>query len=549
MSREVLKIEGLRIGVKSGAETRELTHGTDLSVRAGEFFALVGESGSGKTVTAQAALGFLPQPGGVRISGRVELDGRDLFALPEEELRKIRGKEVGLVFQEPSSALDPLMRVGRQLKETLLLHGGSEGADERVREMLRAVELPERVLDAWPHELSGGMQQRAVIAMALMHRPSLLVADEPTTALDVTIQAQVLELLAKLRKELDVAVLFVTHNLALVAQRADRLAVMEKGSIVEEGSVEEFFRAPKHPYSRRLLASVPKLPEPGRISVPDAGAEKAGTPERRTILEGRGLRVRFATKFDLLGRPTEWLDAVDGVDVAVGEDHALGLVGESGSGKSTLGQTLLGLRLPSEGEVFADGALFATPAGLAMRSAAKERAFRRRFQIVFQDTASSLNPRSTVFDILARPMLAHGICAKADARRRCAELLDLVELPSDSLGRFPHAFSGGQRQRVAIARALSLRPKLLVCDEIVSALDVTIQAQILGLLKRLRKEFRLSLLFIAHDLAVVHEVCDDVAVMKSGRIVERGPCAEVFARPSDPYTKKLLAAVPRIGAE
>ena len=318
MSREVLRIEGLRIGVKSDSGLRELTHGTDLSVRAGEFFALVGESGSGKTITAQTALGFLPQPGGVRIAGRVELDGEDLFAKTEEELREIRGKRVGLVFQEPSAALDPLMRVGRQLKETLLLHGAAEGADERVCEMLRAVELPERVLDAWPHELSGGMQQRAVIAMALMHRPSLLVADEPTTALDVTIQAQVLDLLAKLRSELGAAVLFVTHNLALVAKYADRLAVMEKGEIVEEGTVGEFFRAPKHPYSRRLLASVPKLPEAERVSAGDPGA---AAEERRTILEGRGLRVRFATKHDLLGRPTEWLDAVDGVDVAV---HQIG---------------------------------------------------------------------------------------------------------------------------------------------------------------------------------------------------------------------------------
>jgi len=542
MSGAVLGISGLRIGVKDAGGVRELTHGVSLEVRRGEFFALVGESGSGKTITAQTALGFLPRPGGVLLEGDVRLEGEPVFSMPEERLRELRGGRVGMVFQEPSSALDPLMRVGDQMREAVRLHGKAGDVEKRVREMARSVELPERVIDAWPHELSGGMLQRAVVAMALAHRPALLVADEPTTALDVTIQAQVLDLLDRLRRETGVSVLFVTHNLALVAQRAGRLAVMRQGEIVEEGTPAEFFRAPRHPYSRRLLAAVPRLPE-----VVEPAPEERPAPEGPALAEARGLRVRFPAKFSLFGKPKEWVEAVRGVDLAVRADSALGLVGESGSGKSTLGQTLLGLIRPSEGEVFLDGKLVSDAKGFAKRSAEEERRLRRAFQIVFQDTGSSLNPRMTVRQILSLPMIRHGLCGRADAERKCAELLDMVELPRDSLSRFPHAFSGGQRQRIAVARALSLRPKLLVCDEIVSALDVTVQAQILALLKRLRAELGLSLLFIAHDLAVVREVCEEVAVMKDGEIVERGPCASVFARPSEPYTKKLLAAVPRVG--
>lgn len=548
VSDHLLKISDLRIGVSSPHGVKELVCGVDLQLRRGEFFALVGESGSGKTLTAQAVLGFLPQPGGVLMGGEVLLEGRNLFSISERERESLRGKSVGLVFQEPGQALDPLMRIGRQLEESLRLHGVEEDLERRTREMVERVELPERVLRAWPHELSGGMQQRVVIAMAIAHHPSLLIADEPTTALDATIQAQVMELLNQLRRDLGMTVLFVTHNLALVAQHADRLAVMERGVIVEEGSVDSFFRSPQHPYSQRLLRAVPRLPSDDalRQAFDAEGTSSLNRVTSELLVELRGLKVHFPTKRNFWGRPTDWVRAVDGVDLKIHANEVLALVGESGSGKSTLGQTLLGLQRPTAGEIFLDGKLFADSSGVRAGDRAEQSALRQRFQIVFQDTASSLNPRATIEEILVRPMLHHRLCTPGEARGHALELLRLVELPEDSLFRFPHAFSGGQRQRIAIARALSLRPSLLVCDEIVSALDVTVQAQILELLRKIRRELGLAVLFIAHDLALVREFCDRVAVMWNGVVVEEGSASSLFAHPQHPYTRKLLSAVPRI---
>lgn len=550
----LLKIQNLRIGVRSSSGVKELVRGVDLDIRTGEFFALVGESGSGKTITAQSVLGFLPQPAGELISGTVFLNGKSLFELSEPEREELRGKEVGLVFQEPGSALDPLMKIGKQLKEALWLHGVSDRLDERIAEMVKRVELPERVLNAWPHELSGGMQQRVVIALALAHEPQLLIADEPTTALDATIQAQVMELLDKLRRELGMALLFVTHNLALVAQYADRLGVMENGLLVEEGDAEHFFASPQHPYSQRLLRAVPRLPtdeELKAIAQNSSSSDEVQKEEReklgqQPLVEARKLHVHFPTRRNFWGKVTEWVRAVDGVDLAIYANEVVALVGESGSGKSTLGQALIGLLPVTAGEVFLNGKLFSDSKGIQMRKSRENHRLRQNYQIVFQDTANSLNPRSTVEEILSRPLIEHRICSKEEVKKRVVELLQMVELPADSLGRFPHAFSGGQRQRIAIARALTLRPKLLICDEIVSALDVTVQAQILELLKRLKEELQLSILFIAHDLAVVREFCDRALVLSSGRVVEEGPVAQLFAHPQHSYTIQLLSAVPRI---
>lgn len=549
-TQPLLKLSGLRIGVRNRERVRELVKGVDLTIDQGEFFALVGESGSGKTLTAQSALGFLPQPGGELLGGEVWLQGEELFSLSEEERQQRRGRSVGLIFQEPGLALDPLMRIGKQLEEAFRLHGVHDELHRPLRDLLAKVELPERVLQAWPHELSGGMQQRVMIAMAMAHRPALLIADEPTTALDVTIQAQVMELLNQLRKEYGVAVLFVTHNLALVAQYADRLAVMEEGVVVEEGSVEQFFKNPQHPYSQRLLRAVPRLPSDDALrSAVLQQAKPAESQKMVPLAELRNLKVHFPLKRDFWGRPTDWVRAVDGVSLSISPNEVVALVGESGSGKSTLGQALLGLHPVSDGEVFLDGTLFSDRIGVKEGNRQEASRLRRRFQIIFQDTASSLNPRATVQEILTQPMLQHRLCSKKEAPEQAAKLLTLVELPADALHRFPHAFSGGQRQRIAIARALSLRPQLLVCDEIVSALDVTIQAQILALLRRLRQELQLSILFIAHDLAVVREFCDRVAVMSSGKLVEERETAALFAHPKHPYTQQLLAAVPRISFE
>ena len=589
----------------SGGTVRALD-GVDLDLPRGETFAIVGESGCGKSMTALTLMRLLPETGRVA-SGSVRLDGTELLSLPERRMRDVRGRRVAMIFQEPATSLNPVLTVGTQIAEVLTRHAGVRGAAARARavELLDAVGIADsaRRVDDYAFQLSGGMKQRVMIALALAGEPDLLVADEPTTALDVTIQAQVLDLLRSLQAKRGMSILLITHDLGVVAGMAHRVAVMYAGQIVEVAARDSFFRAPQHPYSRKLFAALPatgkrgaelevipgQVPalsgefsgcrfadrcerafdrcrtEPpgwtriadghlvrchlreteraGAIAVAPAPGETAarGGGQSRPLLEVRDLKVHFPIRRGIFKRTVGHVRAVDGVSLAIRPGRTLALVGESGCGKTTVGKSLLQLIRPSAGEVDFDGT--------ALTALRGERLRRRRadFQIVFQDPYASLNPRMRVHDILMEGMSALGILAsRTERERRLVELLGQVGLPAEAAFRYPHEFSGGQRQRIAIARALSVNPKLVVCDEPTSALDVSVQAQILNLLKRLQRELGLAYLFITHNLAVVEYLADEIAVMYLGRIVERGTVGEVLGAPQHPYTQALLAAVPTI---
>ena len=533
----VLQVSNLntRLDVASG-EVRAVD-GIDFEIARGECFALVGESGSGKSMTALSVMRLLPEAGRIA-DGRVLLDGQELLALPEAAMRAVRGRRVAMIFQEPSTALNPVLTVGRQISEVIERHSGEKDPGSKVLKLLEAVGLPEpeQRVDQFPFQLSGGQRQRVMIAAALAADPEVLIADEPTTALDVTIQAQILELLAKLQAERQMAILFITHDLGIVWKMAQRVAVMREGKIVEVASREEFFRAPKHPYSQKLFAALPER-LPGRVS------EGAAPAESQVLAEARDLKVWFPIRKGVFKRVVGHVRAVDGVSLAVRAGRTLALVGESGSGKTTVGKAMLRLIEPTGGEVAFEGT------NLGTLSRAELRSRRRAMQIVFQDPYASLNPRMRVTDILAEGMKSLGIGA-SDAERvaRMGELLDQVGLPRESLGRYPHEFSGGQRQRIAIARALAVEPRLIVCDEPTSALDVSVQAQILNLLKSLQDRLGIAYLFITHNIAVVDYLAHEVAVMYKGRIVEHGAAQAVLHSPQHDYTRALLAAVPRIEA-
>ncbi|SMF94005.1 peptide/nickel transport system ATP-binding protein [Methylomagnum ishizawai] len=531
----LLTVTDLHIGFQQGRDYAPAVAGVSFGIGRGESFALVGESGSGKSVTALSVLRLLPHNGRVR-GGSVRLGETDVFALPEYAMGGVRGRRIGIVFQDPMSSLNPVMAIGRQLGETLRLHLGLKGAALRRRalELLDQVGLPDpaRHLDEYPHQLSGGMRQRVMIALALAGEPELLIADEPTTALDVTLQAQILELLKRLRRERGMALWLITHDFGIVAELADRVAVMRSGRIVEQGG-PEFFQRQKHDYSRELLAAMPRI---------DACLDRpVRTETGPALLEVEDFRVHYPIKRGLLQRTVDRVRAVDGVSFRLGQGETLALVGESGCGKTTLGKGILNLIETSSGRVRFEGAEIA---GLAREARRKRCA---EMQIVFQDPYSSMNPRMVVGDIIEeglraqRPELGAG-----ERRERCEELLRAVGLPVAARLRYPHEFSGGQRQRICIARALAVEPKLIVCDEPTSALDVSVQAQILKLLKQLRERRGLSYLFITHDLAVVAELADRVAVMHRGRIVELGETRQVLYEPAHDYTRKLLAAVPKL---
>jgi peptide/nickel transport system ATP-binding protein len=532
MAEPLLRVSGLSIAF--GA-TR-IVDDVSFAVPAGRALGLVGESGSGKTMTALAVMGLLPFPGRIT-GGRIGWEGQSIEALPPDARRRLRGSGMAMVFQEPLSALNPVMTCGEQVGEALRVKGrlAPRAARDRVVELLQKVGIPDpaRRADDYPHQLSGGMRQRVMIAMALAESPKLLIADEPTTALDVTIQAQILDLLARLREEEGLALLLITHNLGVVARLADRVAVMKEGRIVEEADTADLLAAPRHEYTQRLLAAVPRVERP-RTEPPAA----AGAP----LLELDAVSRRFAARRDGLFGRKRYVDAVRRVSLTVHRGETLGLVGESGCGKTTLGRLALRLLTPGEGRIRFDGD------DLTRRSRRALRPWRRRAQMVFQDPAGSLNPRLTVEAMLMEPLEVHGVARGAAARTRVRELLAQVGLPPEHAGRYPHQFSGGQRQRIGIARALTLGPDLLVLDEPVSALDVSIQAQVLELLKRLKRELNLTYLFVGHDLGVVRQFCDRVAVMYLGEIVEVAPVEELYARPLHPYTKALLAAVPRLEA-
>ena len=502
--------------------------GVSFTLNRGETLALVGESGSGKSVSALSILQLLPYPHARHPSGSICLRGEELLGAAPDRLREVRGNQIAMVFQEPMTSLNPLHSIEKQVGETLSLHKGLSGAQRRTRilELLELVGLPDAAhrLNALPHELSGGQRQRVMIAMALANEPDILIADEPTTALDVTIQAQILKLLKELQAKLGMAILFITHDLGIVRKMADRVCVMRAGEVVETGTVAEIFTDPHHPYTRQLLAAEPKGEPP---------PEMDDAPE---IVASEELKVWFPLKRGVFGRVVDHVRAVDGVSASVREGQTLGVVGESGSGKTTLGLAMLRL-LSSEGAIRFDGQRIDGLPNKALRP------LRKGMQIVFQDPFGSLSPRLSVGEIVEEGLLVHGLAKDRSARRaRIAQALEEVGLDSAMQDRYPHEFSGGQRQRIAIARALVLQPRLLVLDEPTSALDVSVQAQIVDLLRELQRRYRLTYVFISHDLRVVRALANHLLVMKSGRVVEAGPARQVFTNPQHPYTQALLAA-------
>ena len=540
MSTPLLQVSDLRISYGSGSRRREVVHGVSFEVHPGEVVAVVGESGSGKSTTAHAVVGLLPASGSVD-GGSVRLEGEELVGLPEKAWRSVRGARIGLVPQDPTLSLNPVKRIGEQVAEALVVHGLARGAAARERavELLTAAGLPDAGVRArqYPAELSGGMRQRVLIAVGLAAGPRLLVADEPTSALDVTVQRQVLDHLEHLRRESGTAVLFITHDLAVAADRASRVVVMSQGRVVETGSARQVLTAPRHPYTASLVASAPSLSSARVTAVPRAAAVAPAAPAGGGAAEPL-VQVRSLVKeFALPGRGRTQR-AVDGVSFSIGRGETVGLVGESGSGKTTTARLVLGLERPTSGQVLVDGRDTTGLRGRAWRE------LRRRMQLVYQNPYASLDPRLAVGETVAEPLRAFGVGDRTTRRRRAAELLEKVQLPADVLERRPAELSGGQRQRVAIARALALDPELVVCDEPVSALDVSVQARILELLVQLQADQGLSYLFISHDLAVVRQISDRVGVMRRGELVELAPTAEVFTRPRHPYTVELLEAIP-----
>jgi microcin C transport system ATP-binding protein len=518
-----------RMAEADGANPGEVVHGIDLVIAKNEITALVGESGSGKTVTAQALL-RLQSPDLIDYSGgELLFEGRDILKMSEAELRDIRGREIGMIFQEPATSLNPLHRIERQVAEPLVIHGGVRAADARplVIEWLEKVGLrdAEKRLGAFPHELSGGERQRVMIALALINRPKLLVADEPTTALDVTIQAQILELIRSLQRELGMAALFITHDLNLARRIAGRIAVMKDGLIVESGVTEEIFERPKNEYTRLLLADDSGDESPDATSQADAAAWAA---------EVSGLKVYFPVKKGFLRRTVSYIKALDGVSFTLHRGETLGIVGESGSGKTTLGKALLRLQ-KSEGNITIHGQQIQNLDEKSLRP------IRRKMQIIFQDPYGSLSPRMTVRNIVGEGLFIHNIGEKTEREARVRAALNEVGLGDpDFLDRYPNEFSGGQRQRIALARALVMEPEILVLDEPTSSLDRATQFQVINLLRSLRERHGLSYIFISHDLRIVRSLCHSLIIMKAGKIVEAGPAREIFSKPRHEYTQTLL---------
>ncbi len=527
-AKTLVNVRNLAVNFHAGGVETRAVKGVSFTIGAGETVALVGESGSGKTVSALSILRLLPYPSASHPTGEIFFKGRNLLKIPLEDMQEIRGDQISVIFQEPMTSLNPLHTIERQVGEVLRVHRGLDEGDvrERVIELLNKVGIrePEKRLGAYPHQLSGGQRQRVMIAMALANEPDLLIADEPTTALDVTIQAQILELLADLQKEMGMAMLLITHDLGIVRKMAERVYVMKSGEVVEEGSAEGVFQNPQHPYTQHLIEAEPK------------GAPLPAPNKENRIIEADNLKVWFPIKKGLLRKTVDHVKAVDGVSLRVGSGETLGVVGESGSGKTTLGLALLRL-ISSNGPITYNGQRIDGLSNSAMRPLRKE------MQIVFQDPYGALSPRLSVGQIIEEGLLIQEPkMTFGERRRRVGQALEEVGLEPEAQDRYPHEFSGGQRQRIAIARAMVLNPKFVMLDEPTSALDMSVQAQIVELLRKLQKDHQLGFLFISHDLKVVRALCNYIIVMRAGKVVEEGPSEEVFANPQQDYTKALLAA-------
>ena len=573
--RNVLEVQGLTVRFDTSERSVVAVKDLGFHVRAGEVLAIVGESGSGKSVTSLSVMRLIEHGGGTIASGKISFTRRnggklDLAKAADSVMRTILGGEISMIFQEPMTSLNPVFSVGTQVAEAVMLHQGlshAEAEAEALR-MLELVRIPEakQILKRYPHQLSGGMRQRVMIAMALSCKPSLLIADEPTTALDVTIQAQILQLIRQLQEEMGMAVIFITHDMGVVAEVADRVLVMYHGEAVEEGTCEQIFHNPRHPYTQSLLAAVPRLgsmrgtDEPAPfplLRITDPEAEQLGTadmdetpvdmPEPAAsapsvsdgpVLSVDNLITRFDVETGFWGKVKRRVHAVEQVSFNLYPGETLGLVGESGCGKSTIGRSLIGLETPRSGSIVFNGQELTQVSGSQLQK------LRRNIQYVFQDPYAALDPRLTVGFSIMEPLLIHKVCSRQEAERRVGELLERVDLDPAMAVRYPHEFSGGQRQRVCIARALAMNPEIIIADESVSALDVSVRAQIINLLLALQKEFRIAFLFISHDMAVIERVCHRVAVMYLGQIVELGSRRDVFENPLHPYTKRLMSAVP-----
>ena len=560
----LIEIKNLSVDFQTDDGVVHAVKNISFNIPKGKTVGLVGESGSGKSVSSLAMMGLIPNPPGKVTSGEILFEGRDLLKISEPQMRKIRGARISMIFQEPMTSLNPVFTVGDQICESLILHKGmsKQKAWKRAIELLDQVGIPnpaERI-KSYPHEMSGGQRQRVMIAMAISCNPDLLIADEPTTALDVTIQKQILDLIADLQKQYGMSVLFITHDLGVIADISDEVVVMYRGDIVEEGKTEDIFVKPQHPYTKGLLACRPALDKnpkrlpvvsdfmtpDGQEKIPDQAILKAQKETREIsshqtpLLEIKNLTKHFPLKKGFFGGVKTWVKAVDDVSLTVRKGRTLGLVGESGCGKTTLGRTILRLIEPTSGSINYSGV------DVTQLDRHDMRAMRRKMQIIFQDPYASLNPRMTIGAALMEPMVIHNLGAnKAERLDMAASLMKRVGLEPSMLNRYPHEFSGGQRQRICIARALAVEPEFIICDESVSALDVSIQAQILNLLLDLQDELNLTYVFISHDLAVVKFIADEVAVMYNGKVVEMNDAVGIYENPQHEYTKKLLSAIPK----
>lgn len=534
--KDLLRLENVRLYLDTRKGYVRAVDGVSLSIQENELYALVGESGCGKSMTANAIMRLLPENAVFVEGSEIYLDGVKLLEKSERQMREIRGSQIAMIFQEPMTALNPVMTIGAQLKEALSLKGDDLSKTDKALELLEAVKMQDPLarMKCYPHELSGGMKQRVVIAMALAGEPRLLIADEPTTALDVTVQAEILKLLKSLQRKYQLGILFITHDLAVVAQVADRIGVMYQGKIIEEAEVGAFFQNPQHAYSQSLLAACPDMNAQRILS--------AHEHSPKVLLDIRNLKVHFAISAGLLKRTCGYIYAVDGVSFKMVQGETLAVVGESGCGKSTLGKAISQLIPLTSGSVEFDGDQ------LKLLSKKEMNKIRRKLQVIFQDPYASMNPKMMIKEVLSEGLKAQGLVKdKSVLDVQLSRLLETVGMPADILNHYPHEFSGGQRQRIAIARALSVNPKLIICDEPTSALDVSVQAQILNLLQKLKKELGLAYLFITHDLSVVSYLADRVLVMYLGKIVEQGSVHDILQNAKHPYTQSLLSSAPVVG--